>query len=328
MRSRRMAQYVLTGLALAMLGLLPPVGQTDSVLIPPTEEAVEPLTPAEKVDGPLRFRLQEGDLFAYQMKMNMEMTFDSSGQGTTIAQEMTMVIEQRVVEVEPETGYGIVQSAVKMMDTTMSMKNLPPGMTQEQADAIIKQSEAVTNQMTKPMLNKPYMITMTPRGEIKKIDAEGLMEAVKAMAAVLGPEASAPFVDMFSEETLKKNSAAAGMIYPKEDEAKWTQEGEMSMGLIGDLNLKEVWERQEDETVLKIPSHKLAVSGTGKMVDPNASRQINGVIFAANLSEFEIEGTVHVSQEDGWPVKTAMSSSAVMSMEVEEVCSVESINLV
>ena len=328
MRSRRMARYVLTGLALAFLGLLPPAGQTDGLLSPsePAEEVDEQLPPSEKAGGPLRFRLQEGDLFAYQIKMKMDMTINIKGQDITSGQEMTMVVEQRTIEVEPETGYGVIQTTIKAMNATLTMKNLPPGITQAQADAHMKQSEALMNRMTKPMLNKPYKMTMTPRGEIKKIDAKPLKEAVNSMIATLGPEVSAPLADMFSEETLKKNSAAAGIIYPKEDEAKWTKEGEISMGLIGELHLKEVWERQEDETVLKIPSHKLTLSATGKMADPNASRQLQGVLFTANLSGFEMEGTVHVSQEDGWPVKTKMLSSVVMSMAVEEGCSVEGAN--
>ena len=316
MQSRRMARYVLTGLALAMLGLLPPAGQTDSILILPTEEAVEPLTPAEKVDGPLRFRLQEGDLFAYRNKQKIEMTINAPDGSGKIKFEIDSVIEQRVVEVA-ENGNGIIEAKYKEFDVTVDLGGaFPPGFPQEQIDQAEEEASREITESSKAILNEPFKITMTPRGEIKKTEAKKFLTALESIG-----DAGGPSLDFLDEASLKHNIIAPGLVYPKLDEYLWEEKMRVEEEIEGTpitTDIKLHWSRQGDKVVKKIPSHILELTGEAKLAEGSASLQIEGVDVALNMESFDMEGTVHVSKKDLWPVKTKIVTNAVLAMTGEQ----------
>ncbi|MDE0019935.1 MAG: hypothetical protein OXT69_00945 [Candidatus Poribacteria bacterium] len=330
MRSRRMARYVLTGLALAMLGLLPPAGQTDSVLIPPTEEAVDPLTtPVEKVDGPLRFRLQEGDLFAYRSKQKFEINADTPDGSMKMKYEVDSVVEQRVVEVA-ENGNGIIETKFKEFDVALTDIGgiIPPGIPQEQIDQALEEASRMATETSKPILNESYKVTMTPRGEIKKVDAKEFSAVIKSIEVPAGM----PFniKDWFTEETLKINRIVPGLVFPKLEEYIWKSEMrvvEKMQGSSVTTDVKLDWSRQGDKVVKQIPSHILEFTGSGKMAEGSASLHIGGVDVALNMESFDMEGTVHVSKEDLWPVKTKIVNSGVLSMTGEQCGSIQTVTV-
>ena len=329
MRSRRMARYVLTGLALAMLGLLPPAGQTDSVLIPPTEEAVDPLTPTEKVDGPLRFRLQEGDLFAYRSKQKFEINADTPTGPMKMKYEVNSVVEQRVVEVA-ENGNGIIETKFKEFDAAVVDIGgiIPPGIPQEQIDQALEEASRLATETLKPILNESYKVTMTPRGEIKKVDAKEFLAVIKSIEVPAG----IPFnlKDWFTEHTLKINRIVPGLEFPKLEEYIWKSEMKVVEKMQGGsvtTDVKIDWSRQGDKVVKQIPSHILEFTGSGKMAEGSASIQIGGVDVALNMESFEMEGTVHVSKKDLWPVKTKIVNSGVLSMTGEQCGSIQTVTV-
>ncbi|MDE0019934.1 MAG: hypothetical protein OXT69_00940 [Candidatus Poribacteria bacterium] len=328
MRSRQMARYVLTGLALAMLGLLPPAGQTDG-LLSPTEKAVEPLTtPAEKVDGPLRFRLQEGDLFAYRSKLKYETTANTPIGTIKEKYEIDSVIEQRVVEVA-ENGNGIIETKYKEFDVAVGLGGSAlSGVPQERIDQAQEELTRLATELSKPILNEPYKVTMTPRGEIKKVDAKEFLAAVESIEVPAG----LPFniKDWFTEESLKINRIAPGLVFPKLEEYIWKSEMKVvekmqDQSLTTDVKLD--WSRQGDKVVKQIPSHILEFTGSGKLADGTASLQIEGVDIAVNMESFDMEGTVHVSKEDLWPVKTKIVNSGVLSMTGEQCGSIQTVTV-
>ena len=317
MRSRRMARYVLTGLALAMLGLLPPAGQTDSVLILPTEETVEPLTPTEKVDGPLRFRLQEGDLFAYRGKQKIETNVDTPDGLMKIKYEIDSVVEQRVVEVA-ENGNGIIETKFKELDVAVGLGGSAlSGVPQEEIDRVQEELSRMATELLKPILNEPYKVTMTPRGEIKKVDAKEFLAAIESVEVPADMPLPFNLKDWFTEESLKINRIAPGLEFPKLEEYIWKSEMKVVEKMEGKsvtTNVKLDWSRQGDKVVKQIPSHILEFTGSGKLAEGTASIQIGGVDFAYNLESYDIEGTVHVSKEDLWPVKTKIVNNTVLTM--------------
>ncbi len=326
MRSRRMARYVLTGLALAMLGLLPPAGQTDGLLTP-TEEAVEPLTPAEKVDGPLRFRLQEGDLFAYRSKQKIEINADTPGGPMKMKYEVNSVVEQRVVEVA-ENGYGIIETKFKTFDIVLLGIGglVPPGISQEEIDQAMETASRMMTELLTPILNEPYKVTMTPRGEIKKVDAKEFLAAVESIELPAGLPIA--FKDWFAEETLKINRIVPGLEFPKLEEYVWKSEMKVVEKMEGSsvtTDVKIDWSRQGDKVVKKIPSHILEFTAEGKMAEGTASLQIDGVDVAVSLESYDMEGTVHISKEDRWPVKTKIVSNQVLSMTGEQCGAIDTV---
>ena len=332
MRSRQMARYVLTGLALAMLGLLPPAGQTDSVLILPTEETVEPLTPTEKVDGPLRFRLQEGDLFAYRSKQKIEMTVDTPDGMVKIKYEIDSVMEQRVVEVA-ENGNGIIETKYKELDVVVGLDGAAlSGVPQEQIDQTQEEASRMATELLKSILNEPYKVTMTPRGEIKKVDAKEFLAVIESIEVPAGMLFSMLFniKDWFAEERLKINGIAPGLVFPKPEEYIWKSEMKVVEKMQGKsltTDMKLDWSRQGDKVVKQIPSHILEFTGSGKLAEGTASLQIGGVDIAYNLESYDMEGTVHVSKEDLWPVKTKIVHNKVSTMTGEQFCAVQTVTI-
>ncbi len=320
MNERRMARYMLTGLALAMLGLLPPAGQTDGLLTP-TEEAVEPLSPTElteQTDGPLRFRLQEGDLFAYRDKQKIEMTINTPAGAIKMKFEIDSVIEQRVVEVV-ENGNGIIETKYKKFDVALTGISgaFPPDLPQGEIEQMKEETSREITESAKSLLNEPFKITMTPRGEIKKTAAKEFLTALES----IGGDSGGPSLDFLNEASLKHNIIAPGLVYPKLNEYLWEEEMQVEEELEGtsittDIQLN--WSRQGDKVVKKIPSHVLELTGEGKLAEGTASLQIEGVNLALNMESYDMEGTVHISKEDRWPVKTKIINNAVMSMTGEE----------
>ena len=315
MRSRRMARYVLTGLALAFMGLLPPAGQTDGLLSPvePAEEVDKQLSPSEKVGGPLRFRLQEGDLFPYRGKLKVETTLNTPVGTIKMNYEIDGVVEQRVVEVA-ENGNGIIESKYKKFDVAMSIGgDVSSVLPQEEIDRREEHASREITDAYKRILNEPFKITMTPRGEIKKLEAKKFLETLKQATDAVAALGGFSF-DFLDEASLKRNIIAPGLVYPKLDEYLWETKMQMTEKAGGNsitTDLKLNWSRQGDKVVKKIPSHILEFTGEGKLADGTASLQIEGVDVAVNLESFDMEGTVHISKEDLWPVKTKIAMGTV-----------------
>lgn len=329
MRSRRMARYLLTGLALAMLGLLPPAGQTDSILILPTEEAdkLSPTEQIEKTDGPLRFRLKEGDLFAYRSKQKIEINADTPNGPMKMKYEVDSVVGQRVVEVA-ENGNGIVETKFKVFEIALVDIGalIPPGVPQEQIDQAMEQASRMMTELLTPILNEPYKVTMTPRGEIKKVDAKEFLAAVESIELPAGMPIS--FKDWFAEESLKINRIVPGLVFPKLEEYLWKSEMQVVEKIQGSsvtTDVKFDWSRQGDKVVKKIPSHILEFTGEGKMAEGSASIQIEGVDVALSMESYDMEGTVHISKEDRWPVKTKIVSNQVLSMTGEQCGAIDTV---
>ena len=105
----------MAALALSLAGLtfLPPAGLTEG-----------------QTDGPMRFRLQEGDLFAYRDKQKVEMSMNTPAGTVKFNIEIDSVIEQRVVGVNAKDGSGIIESQYKDFEIALSMRpggSFPPG---------------------------------------------------------------------------------------------------------------------------------------------------------------------------------------------------------
>ena len=316
MRSRRMARYMLTGLALAFLGLLPPIGQTDGLLSPVEQaaEVGEQLSPSEKAGGPMRFRLQEDDLFAYRSKQKIEMSVDTPGGLMKIKYEIDSVIEQRVVEVA-ENGNGIIETTFKELDVAVGLGGAALSFVpQEEIDRAQETASRLATEILKQILNEPYKVTMTPRGEIKKVDAKEFLATVESIEA----PADMPFniKDWFTEESLKINRIVPGLVFPKLEEYIWKSEMEVVEKMQGrslTTGVKIDWSRQGDKVVKKIPSHILEFTGSGKLTEGPVSIQVEGVDVAIDLESYDIEGTVHISKEDLWPVKTKIVNNTVLT---------------
>ena len=330
MKERRLARYVLTGLALAFLGMLPPAGQTDGLLSPtePAEEVDKPLPLSEKVGGPLRFRLQEGDLFAYRDKQKIETTISAPDGAEKTKFEIESVIEQRVVEIA-ENGYGIIETKYKKFEVAVDLSSgfFPPGVPQEEIDQALEEASQEITNAAKLILNEPFKITMTPRGEIKKLEAKTFLAAMKAVDDALAGSGSFDFLD---DASLKRNIIVPGLVYPKLDEYLWKtkmQVAEEIEGISITTDLKFNWSRQGEKVVKKIPSHILELTGEGKMAEGTASLQIDGVDVALNQESYDMEGIVHISKEDLWPVKTKISANAVLTMTGEQCGVIETVTV-
>ena len=271
----------------------------------------------EKVDGPLRFRLQEGDLFAYRNKQKIETTADTPTGPMKMKYEVNSVVEQRVVEVA-ENGNGIIETKFKELDIAVGLGGSAlSGVPQEQIDQVQEELSRMTTELLKPILNEPYKVTMTPRGEIKKVDAKEFLAAVES--AEVPADLPLPFnlKDWFTEESLKINRIVPGLVFPKQEEYIWKSEMKVVEKMEGKsvtTNVKLDWSRQGDKVVKQIPSHILEFTGSGKMEEGTVSIQVAGVDFAINLESYDMEGTVHVSKEDLWPVKTKIVHNTVLTM--------------
>ena len=180
----------------------------------------------------------------------------------------------------------------------------------------------------KPILSEPFKATMTPRGEIKKVEAAKLLKALKALEdSVSGAVGS---LDLLSESALKHNLIVPGLVYPKLDEYLWESKMETAEEIASQpFNIKKTlnWSRQGDKVVKKIPSHILQVTGEGKLADEYTTVQVEGVEITLSLESNELEGTVHVSQEDLWPVKSKIVEKLTLSMTGEGCGSIETITM-
>ena len=276
----------------------------------------------------MRFRLQEDDLFAYRSKQKIETTISApDGTGKTKF-EIESVIEQRIVEIA-ENGNGIIETKYKKFEVAVDLSSgfFPPGIPQEEIDQALEEASQEITDAAKLILNEPFKITMTPRGEIKKLEAKKFLAALKAVNDALAGSGSFDFLD---EATLKHNIIVPGLMYPKLDEYLWetkTQVAEEIEGISITTDLKLNWSRQGEKVVKKIPSHILELTGEGKMTEGTASLQIDGVDVALNQESYDMEGIVHISKEDLWPVKTKVVNNTVLTMTGEQCGVIETVTV-
>ena len=288
------------------------------------------LSPAGLTDGPLRFRLQEGDLFAYRDKQKVETSIiDVPGQVLKLNFELDWIIEQRVVGINAKDGSGIIESQFKDLEIALGMSGaLPPGVSQAQVDEAMKQASQQVTELFKPLLKEPFKATLTPRGEIKKVEASKLLKALKALENSVTDAVGS--LDILSESTLKHNLIVPGLVYPKLDEFLWESKMEIAEEIEGqpfNIQKKLDWSRQGEKVVKKIPSHILQFTGEGKLADEYTTLQIEGVEVALDLKSNDLEGTVHVSKEDLWPVKSKIVEKLTLSVTGDACGSIETITM-
>ena len=189
-----------------------------------------------------------------------------------------------------------------------------PGVSPEEIAAAEAQSNAMIRQQMKPLLGVSFKTEMTPRGEVKKAHTEELKEALSAVSGPAASTGAAP-VPFLSEEALKQNILAPGLVFPKEAEEEWSSELEISAEPLGMIEMEMDWKRAGEEEVLKIPSRILEFAGTARLVGAPAT-QIMGVEAAFDLKSYDHEGVLHLSKEDGWPVLLTQTVAMEMSIEM------------
>ena len=190
---------------------------------------------------------------------------------------------------------------------------LPLGVSQAQIDEEMKQESQQVTELCKPLLNEPFKTTLTPRGEIKKVEAAALLKTIESLEKETVDAFGA--LGIFKEATLKHNIIVPGLVYPKLDDILWESKTETAEDIEGQpFNIKQKldWSRQGEKVVKKIPSHILQFTGEGKLTNEYVTIQVEGVEIALGLESNDLEGTVHVSKVDLWPVKSKIVEKLTM----------------
>ena len=75
------------------------------------------LLSAGQASDPLRYQLQEGDLFPYRMTVSVKTAIELPGLGKmTPVNDTTVILTQRVLEIDQETGYGLIETKIVDLD--------------------------------------------------------------------------------------------------------------------------------------------------------------------------------------------------------------------
>jgi hypothetical protein len=188
------------------------------------------VAPAQKV---LRWKFQAGQQLNYQLEQRMKQELtppNSPAMQFSTVQTMTMKWEVKSIQ---EDGTAIVEQTVDRFRTKMES---PQGIMLEYDSASGKEPEGLGKMllpMLQALLNRPILLTYTPRGEIKEMKLpNGFMEKINQLAG------GGQFGQLFSEDWMKQLSNMSVLAEgPVEPGQTWQNEATMSNPVVGQMKV-------------------------------------------------------------------------------------------
>lgn len=222
----------------------------------------------------LKMNLQPGDKYAYVM--DMKMSIEQTAMGQTMKTDQDMVMESTY---DVTAGEGTDKKFTISYDRiSMSMKN--PMMSMEYDSKEGGKKDSMLNGMGM-MLNKPFTMTVTEKGDIKKI--EGLDQIIASVGTTGTPQAEIirkQVGAMFNDTAIRSMMQQSLNIYPDKPVKTgdtWTKVMTINMGPIG----------------MKIDNTYKLVSVTGgtAKVEVNSKISSNGGSMKEGVQEIKIDLT-------------------------------------
>lgn len=183
---------------------------------------------------PLAWKFKPGDVYNYQLVQKMNMTMNLGPGGETIASvNQTIDIQWKVQSVE-EDGAAELEQRFDRVQMDITAPGQPPVHFDTASDEPPQGYAAMLAPALVALKNSPFHLTMTPRGEITKVEiAASVIEALNqgSGAAMLG--------GLATEAGLKSMVRQNAVMLPAPDELteghQWTTSSEVDNPTTGNI---------------------------------------------------------------------------------------------
>lgn len=260
---------------------------------------------AASAQEPLRWKFEKGDKFNYDMVQDM--TIGSTGgplgvQNVTMHQELKMLWD--VQEVKPD-GDAVIQQKIDRVKMKMALP-APVGAIEydSASDKPPTGPAAMLAPMYSAMTKGAFIITMSPRGEIKDVKIPD--EVVAALKASPG---AAAMGDMASSEGFKKMISQGSLVLPEAAPAEgqeWDTVVEVNNPQAGKQIVKTVYKYVGNKEVEGVahavfePNVTMSFDGTQvKIAEQSSDGEILFNIAEGRLDSSKLEQHVTIEQGGG-----------------------------
>jgi hypothetical protein len=271
--------------------------------------AVAFVASASHAAEPLRLRLNEGDRYLYEH--TLETTTDVAVPfPQTTTQTMRYTLDQRVQEVDPETGNATIE--VRFLRVFVESDLGEMGGFKVDTDEDSEQSDTY-----RQLIDRPFTMRITPRGKL--LEVKGLTAIVRSMLAAGGLNAfSLEQVEgIVGDESMTGMYQALQPIYPEDGAREWETESSISLPMMGSAAVHVLWTLGAPREVGGVAT--IPMSSIGEIATASEPTKIPLEFgeMELRLKKMTSRGVIDISAEDGWPVKGEITSNGTMSMELK-----------
>lgn len=263
---------------------------------------------------PLRMAFTPGALYRYDISTTMKTSVHVEGmEQQTTTQTTHYRLAQRVVEVD-EKGNGVVETRIESLRVVGEMGEfgnvfydsaLPSDGTNPAADIYAS------------MVNKPFRVTTTPRGQIVKVEGfEKLFEGF-GKGETDGFDVSSFLSTLLGDESWNALLQSAQPLLPETPASSWETKTEILLPLFGKVEVASRYEIIDRLVVEGFPAVQVGFQ-TASVATPEPSSQMFGVVrMTAHLKDLQAKGTYQLGTKDGWAIAGNTLQTTNLKLEMD-----------
>ncbi|MBT3270525.1 hypothetical protein HN371_25510 [Candidatus Poribacteria bacterium] len=264
---------------------------------------------ASHAAGPVRLRLGEGDRYLFRHTLATETDVEIPFPQTT-KQTMWYTLEQRVSEVDAETGDATIEVRFRRVVVKVDMGEMGG------FDVDTEDGESEQSVTYRKLIDRPFTMRISPRGKV--IEVNGLTDIVEDVLEADGVNA----LSLEQVESIVGDESMTGMyqsflpIYPEDAVDEWETESTITLPMVGAAAVSMLWTfgpPREIDGQTTIP-----MSATSEITSPSepTTTSLGFAEMELRLEKMTSEGVIDISADDGWPVKGEIKSDGAMSMKL------------
>jgi hypothetical protein len=243
----------------------------------------------------IKMRLNNGDSFNHDIKMNMQM--NTAAMGQSIDMKMTM---------DAGIGFNVLNGSGENKELTMTYKKMQMGMNMGQMQQAANiNTDSIMNEQTKKMVGKSVGITLSPKNEI--INVKGFDSVANASE---DPAVQEMMKKMFSKEELNSMMGMMFSMYPGKPVKvgdTWSNTASMNIANI-DMKVKMNYK-------LIGVKNGLADIDVDGVIDGKGNMNQSGIKLEMAMSGTQ-KGTLTIKMDDGYLKNGAYKMDVKADMEM------------
>jgi len=253
----------------------------------------------------LKYNLEKGKTYKQHSVTDMNMEMNAMGQNVNMDMKMDIDMNFDVID-KTNDGYNL-----RMTYQKIKMNMTSPTAYTLNSDSTENSSDKNNAELLKSLVGVPIDIQLTEQGKVTSV--KGVDKLLEKINSVSNPQFKQMFSQQFSESTIQKMIEQFSCYFPDKPVAagdSWNVNNTLSANGIDIINNMTL-------TLKQVANNVATIDLTGTLATPEggATTKIQGMDAKVSVNGTQ-SGTIQLSTETGWIVRTEATQKFAQNIEV------------